>query len=108
MIFVLSSGLPGPALVEFLDEEHGGYKTPEADASITFAPTLGSRLIRKLVLHDFQKAEVILGNLSKVLQNPSDCSPINTFESIPLHEIRFIAVLNVNFSKTSTCNMRSE
>jgi hypothetical protein len=71
-------GGPGVALVEFLDEEHGGYKVPEADNSITTATTLSAKLSHLLVLHDFRNAEV----KHKPLSHKSS-SPVNRLEFTP-------------------------
>lgn len=72
---------PGPAAPpEFLDEEHGGYKIPEPGNSISSATTLGAKVSRILVLHDFRSTEVIQCFQKSTIRASS---PVNTLESIP-------------------------
>lgn len=52
------------AIVEYLDEEHGGYKSTQVDNVAAPASTFVEKLSRLLVLHDFQDAEVISSILS--------------------------------------------
>ncbi|KAG0583102.1 hypothetical protein KC19_3G109600 [Ceratodon purpureus] len=91
-----SAGL-GPAIVEYLDEEHGGYKVPEAVSSITSATTFGAKFRRMLVLHDFQNAEVwraavFEGMATFVMMFVGILCTISTLESGFSHPVVAVAV----------------
>lgn len=92
-----SPGGPAAAIVEYLDEEHGGYKTPDVVAPAASAASFGGQLARVLVLHDFRNAEVwrasiFEGAASFAMTFVGILTTISTLESTFSHPVLAIAV----------------